>query len=437
MAFKILSSDEIELLTEEQRKSYENELEIYNERVKFVEQLEKLENTVVEPYEPKLVKISAVKKAPNVAFVKPEYTVDIIDVDISSAPEMSKVKFDKPVTAMVPKCSKTKNVSVGHIKKVEYDKPIMPQTSQVVVPDRAVEKLNQNKPSLPQVKGTNIPTKVHIELKQDKPVVPVKIKIAVPCMTHKNSGQVKPNLPEKVRVKAVNQMPGVSFSIDKNAIVASNVKKTAPKVNLPEVVLPEKANPILPKSSVKFAEIKGFKGIDRKEAVLPKAIIPNQVNASFKQANKTKAELPVVSNISVKKASVKKIDVKKAELPSVQKTGIPKKEFAKSACDMSDLPAVNAPKTNVEAYSKPEFKKLELPKVDKPIVNTSGFLKKTTAEPPKIEYPTIDIVPKKTFKKIDSRANNVPSVGGVVIPNAYTNESLKKLLDSNKENKMR
>jgi len=40
MAFNILSSNEIELLTEDQRKSYEKELAIYKERVKFVEQME-------------------------------------------------------------------------------------------------------------------------------------------------------------------------------------------------------------------------------------------------------------------------------------------------------------------------------------------------------------------------------------------------------------
>ena len=37
MAFNILSSDEIELLTDNQRKSYEKELANYNERVEFVE----------------------------------------------------------------------------------------------------------------------------------------------------------------------------------------------------------------------------------------------------------------------------------------------------------------------------------------------------------------------------------------------------------------
>ena len=43
MAFKILTEDEIKLLTDKQRIQYENQLAIYNERVKFVEQLEKLD----------------------------------------------------------------------------------------------------------------------------------------------------------------------------------------------------------------------------------------------------------------------------------------------------------------------------------------------------------------------------------------------------------
>lgn len=40
MAFKILSTNEIDLLTENQRTQYEDELAIYNGRVKFVEQLD-------------------------------------------------------------------------------------------------------------------------------------------------------------------------------------------------------------------------------------------------------------------------------------------------------------------------------------------------------------------------------------------------------------
>lgn len=428
MAFKILSSDEIELLAEEQRKSYENELEIYNERVKFVEQLEKFDNAVVTPYEPKFVNISDVKQAPEVTYAKPEYVVKLIDVDVNSAPEMATVKFDKPVTATVPKCLKTKSVSVGHIKKAEYEKTTMPQISKTVVPNRTIQKSEQNKPNLPQIKGTTIPTKVHLPLKHDKPLMPAKAKTVIPCMTSKKSGQVKPNLPGKIKVKTFNEIPVASFSIDKNEIDVCNAKKTAPKVNLPELVLPEKTNPILPKTSVKFTEIKTFEGVKRKDPVLPKAIIPNQVNTSFRQVNKTKVELPEVSNISVKKASIKRIDVKKAELPIAQKTDVPVKKIHKSAYGFSDVPTIDVSKINVGSYIKPEFKKSELPKVNKPIVKPSHFIKKSAIGSPKIEYPIIDIVPKTSFKKIDRKIGSVPSISGITIPNAYANDSLKNLL---------
>ena len=428
MAFKILSSDEIELLTEEQRKSYESELEIYNERVKFVEQLEKFENTVVSPYEPKLVNISDVKKAPKVAYAKPEYVVELVDIDVNSAPEMSTVKFDKPVTATVPKCLKTKSVSVEHIKQAKCEQPIIPKVSKTVVPEKTIEKFEKNKPELPQVKGTVIPTKVHKIQKQDKPLMPLKTKTVVPCVTPKKNGQVNPSLPKKIKVKKFNQFTMAALSVDEKAMTVSIFKKNAPKVNLPNVVMPEKINPILPKASVEFAEIKNFKGFKRRDIAVPKAIIPNQVNASFKQVNHTKAELPYVSNISVKKASIKRIDVKKAELPIAQKTDVPVKNIHKSAYGFSDVPTIDVQKINVGSYIKPEFKKSELPNVNKPVVNPSHFIKKSAIGSPKIEYPIIDIVPKTSFKKIDRKIGSVPSISGITIPNAYANDSLKNLL---------
>ena len=91
MAFKILSSEEIELLTKEQRACYEEELFIYNERVRFVEQMEKFENTVIQPYQPVLEPIPAISKVPEAAYSAVEYKASVNEVKTISAPEISEV----------------------------------------------------------------------------------------------------------------------------------------------------------------------------------------------------------------------------------------------------------------------------------------------------------------------------------------------------------
>ena len=82
MAFKILTEDEIKLLTDKQRIQYESQLAIYNERVKFVEQLEKLENVEIKPYEPTSTRIPAVGLSPEKIFTAPLYDIKITETKV-------------------------------------------------------------------------------------------------------------------------------------------------------------------------------------------------------------------------------------------------------------------------------------------------------------------------------------------------------------------
>ena len=70
MAFRILSEEEKSYLSEEELLCYEEELDIYNARVDFVNKLEKLENVEIKEYNPKLDKISAIKKVEEKVFEK-------------------------------------------------------------------------------------------------------------------------------------------------------------------------------------------------------------------------------------------------------------------------------------------------------------------------------------------------------------------------------
>lgn len=120
MAFKILSSEEIELLTESQQDSYKKELSAYYDRVKFVEQMEKFENTQIKPYKPNFVNISVAKKPQETNFVKPEYTCIQIKPIRKPIMEVSSVNLDKPIVAVVPQQSKITQISTEHLKKIEH-----------------------------------------------------------------------------------------------------------------------------------------------------------------------------------------------------------------------------------------------------------------------------------------------------------------------------
>lgn len=72
MAFRILSDEEKSFLTDEQRKSYESELEMKKKREAFVERLTELENAEIKPYTPSLKTVNVIKNYEPVLFKVPE-----------------------------------------------------------------------------------------------------------------------------------------------------------------------------------------------------------------------------------------------------------------------------------------------------------------------------------------------------------------------------
>ncbi len=412
MAFNILSSNEIELLTEDQRKSYEKELAIYKERVKFVEQMERFENAVITPYEPKLVNISDVGKAPEKIYLHPEYVINTIDIDVKSAPKTAAIHFDKPVTVVVPKYSKPKNISVEHIKKPEQDQPVLPQIGKTVAPITTFVKPKQNQPATPLIDKAVVPIRTFIKPEQDKPALPASVKSIVPHKVSKKIEQVRPNLPTPVKLQNFVELAfaSVPVSIDREAMKVCNLNITPSAINLSAFTLPEKTQPVLPQSSVKFSEVKAFKISKKVNPVLPKSIIPNPVYASFNKPN-----------------------MEKVEMPTAQKAVVPTKKFVESEYNLSDLPMVGTPKVEVPIYIAPKFKKSALPIFTKPVVASGSYFKLSVHNTPKIEHPSINVIAVKPFKKVDSKISGFPSVGDFTVPDAYANEFIKHLLPSNKK----
>lgn len=119
MAFRILNEEEIALLTDSQRERYEKDLEIYLQRVAFVEQLELYENVTIQPYESRLETINIIDTIDTKEFIKPTY--DMVTCNPVVKPELQVTKFEKleQVEPMLPKFLKSIKVPGESIKKVE------------------------------------------------------------------------------------------------------------------------------------------------------------------------------------------------------------------------------------------------------------------------------------------------------------------------------
>ncbi len=404
MAFRILSENEIELLTEKQQINYEKELAVYNERVRFVEQLEKYENIVNAPYKPKLTSISTIEKIPNSEYSNPEYTIKKFYTTVRKAPDISIARLDESVKAAVPKCIKAKRVSVKYIK------------------------LKKEKPSIKKARKTIIPEKVFKKLQNNEPVLPEKSQIIIPEKKTKKKVQLKPVLPKIENMRSPIKYQFMPLSIKKGAVVAIKPNVSLPKLKIPNEIVIEKVLPVLPQPSVKFTEINIVKIPDEKSLLLPKAIIPNQLNISFKYENEIKAKLPEVTNISIIQASFIKPDIQKAVLPAAKKSIIPKSDFINIKYSVPKVPDIKEQKFDFKDYSKPEIEKSNVPVFIKPVISLVDYNKPTVDNVSKFQYSVINIVRVKPYVKINNTISNIPNISKVVVPDAYSDELIKNML---------
>lgn len=431
MAFRILSNDEIELLTEAERNSYERELAVYNDRVKFVEQIEKFESTEITPYEPKFINVSVIGKVPEKIYSNPKYAAQLIDVAVKPAPKAHGTNFEEPVVAAVPKCLKVKNVSVEHIKKTPQYKNALPQMSKAFAPVVANIKAKHGIPALPEIGKTVAPPDVCVRLELNNPVLPETEKTIVPSKTFKKIEQVKPSVANNLKLQSFPELDFTATFINSKAINKFKPDIMQPRIKSREFTLPEREKPVLPLLSVGFKKVKQFEAPEQAKPYLPEPVIPGKANILYKQMKKPQIQLPEASNVSVASPSFSGLNIQQTRLPAAQRVNIPTKKFLKSDCALPDLPKLTVPRTQIQLYIEPELQNPDLPTFTMPAVTSVPQCKRFVDSVPKIEYPSIDIIPVKSFKRVDSKVNDFPSVSKVAVPDAYTNDSLKNLLPCN------
>lgn len=451
MAFNILSSDEIELLTDNQRKSYEKELAIYNERVEFVEQMERFENMVILPYEPEFPPISDISQIPKKEFVKPEYEMlEIVPIEKPEHMETA-VRFAKLDAVDVPKYGEMKSVTVWHLKKVEQEEPALPRIIKTTVPNHSFAKGGQQ-----------------------QPILPASIKISIPGNTFKKFEQASPSLPSKENTQNLARSLFEPVTMDASAIMADIPGGAVPAVEIPTFAVAPRAsvtkslslaNPVMPRlpqmpdrmpSNIPFCA----PDIQQMELPgVPKATIPStrlmktdaatevavpghrmpevpKLAVKFSEINIAKIveaevpETPKVFDVPIIQASTLEPIIQGKGLPMVQKAGIPAKEFRKGEYAVSGLPKVVAPKPSMPLFFGPKHQEPMFPQIMKPGMVPKGNHKLAVDSTPRIERPSINIFFVEPYKKIHTEARGLPTVQAVDVPDVCTEEMLEILLPS-------
>ena len=347
MAFRILSFDELELLTENQRKSYEEELAIYNERVKFVEQIEKLENAVIKPYEPKLEAIPSVCEVPDGEFERPEYEFVKFAPVIKLKSNMAEFRFDEPVMALVPEHAKISNVPIGQMKNVERDKPVLPIISKAAAPVDSFAMAEQQ-----------------------RPILPVNVKVSIPDSTFNILEQTNPNLPAAAKPQNFTDLFFTPVVKEVSpAITVKNSERVVPVMEAPAFAAPEIVSPMLPKPEVEFPAVSAMEPPELPAPVLPKVAAAGKTDVSWKKTAKIKAELPEIFHAAAVQVLFNESDIQETKLPAVQKAEIPAGEFTAAEFSVYDFPMISVPQAHVPAFIAPKLGKPAVQAVEKPAVS--------------------------------------------------------------------
>lgn len=371
MAFKVLNEDEIALLSDDQKKQYDEELSIYQERIAFVEQIEMLEKVEIPPYEAQLKEIAVIG--------------DILRKNYA-------VNKDELGAHGIPECFRPTGVEVNYFKTTEAVSPELPVISYPKKVELLFSVPELFEPQLPfaKVSFQNIfDTRITEVNSSELPFVKVFFGRE---FTFKMDKPGQPILPE-ARVAFGNIPVFQGFKVNQPQI---------PVVDSPNCMFRKEAN--IP---VVHADIPSVKGMEKiltnkifSRPELPDVKVP-QITKSvtdsyeFRISKHTVAELP---DILRPVCSVKPVEAKqysRTKLPEVQKPVCRVREKQVKQYNGTELPAIKQVSIVSKEFQAPEMTELVVACVKLPVAN-----------PPK-------------FGKIDSNVKGLPNILSVEIPDVY------------------
>lgn len=379
MAFKVLDEEQIALLTENQKKQYENELDMYHARSAFIEKMQILENAEIKPYEPKLQSIAVIDEIPEKAFHKPEYTVKTCAPASKPKTQFHTPEFQEPASVVLPKCTPIPiaEIKIGSIKKAEVIQPKLPRGKKAKPVAKTFEPIERNQARLLDIRRPNMDLVVLSE----------------------QAAKIPKTSPANIPSVSVPGAPAVLF------------------------IAPEKTAPILPEAAVNITGIKSKSISKFEQPQLPRAVKPS-INAKEIKMETIQAILPELSNIEYTNTEFNRPEIPDAELPLVSKPDFAVREIQPLEHPALDLPSVGKPNMNVRTFRPTQYKQPELPIVEKISAGDINFEPIEKAEL-NITITPVSIAAVKAFKKVEGKAKGLPIKAAVRIPDAQ--ETLKEL----------
>lgn len=405
MAFRILSEEQLLLLTDKQQKQYEKELDIYKKRVAFVEQLEKFENADFKPYTPKLSKISVADKIEIKEFHRQEYKAHLHETIRKPDLHVKPVEINKPSIAELP------GVIVQPVKvapvRIENKQPILPIVSKPVATDIHIRIARAIKPDLPvhaKPKLTLTSFKQPNKSPIDLPVVG-KPKLTVASFKQPNKSPIDLPVVGKPIVRSILSTQGYK-------LIARKTPKDLPNITSPNIAVPT------------FIEQK------KEISGLPEVVLAVPAIKPFNKPEHNTAELPAFPKLEI---ALKPIRIERASMRQLPQTGsaiVSVKPFARPEIPMSSLPIVASPNVAAASFQPPKIDKVTLPSmVIKPPVPKE--IRPIQLEVNTVTAPQVPVIAVKPFTKLENKYAGVPKFDKTIIPD--TREALEKFLSASND----
>lgn len=379
MAFQVLDEERIALLTEKQKKQYENELDMYHARSAFIEKVQILENAEIEPYEPKLQSIAVIDEIPEKSFHKPEYTVKNCAPASKPKTRFHTPEFQEPASVVLPRCTPIAEIKIGSIKKAEVIQPKLPRRKKAKPVAKTFEPIERNQALLSDIRRPNMDLVVLLE----------------------QAAKVPKTSPANIPRVSVPGAPAALF------------------------MAPEKTAPVLPEAAVNITGIKSkaIPKFEQPQMELPKAVKPS-INAKGAKLETVQAILPELSNIEYTNTEFNRPEVPDAELPLVFKPDFAVREIQPLEHPALDLPSVGKPNVNVRTFKPAQHKQPELLIMPKIRARYNNF---ESIEKPELNVTVtpVAVASVKTVAKVEVRAKGLPIKTAVRIPDAQ--EALREL----------
>ncbi len=385
MAFRELSEKELELLTDSQREAYEEQLAAYRERVRFVEQLERMEDTQIESYQPTLNPMPPVRKTPESLFVKSEYTVQKVPAVGKPVSKVRTVKIAPISEPQIPKLSAPAGIRVASVQKIEATPQELPAGGIVKIPYSGFKALE--------------PVKAELQ-------TAVKVQILTVNQIRAQTVQVKMEAIEKPKFKEMQMR-----TVEKIAVKPCSVAAPPARVSVPDMTEPTPIQAKLPQTAVSFAKAREY------HITVPEMIA-----------------LPEIAAIRCGDISyTRPDDFSTFEVNCVSVPVIPCRKHKATVTIRPEVPVTFKPKMKTLAYTAPEIQKTAGFVRVQPVRISERTFKPFVRTAPRRMQPEPVGVPKKNFEKVGYDVQLFPQTAAFTIPDPHSNESIQALLRSAKK----